>query len=90
MSGVEPGPNGTMILTGFVGHSCAAARGANKSAHNANATLLFIELSLALSSSAQRLLRRRGVDAALITVDALSQACIEPKPLPLQDNRNRT
>jgi hypothetical protein len=46
MSGVEPGPNGTMILTDFAGQSCAAATaGASKSANNAKATLLFIELS---------------------------------------------
>jgi len=34
-----------MTLTDFAGHSCATARGANKNAHNANAMLLFIELS---------------------------------------------
>jgi len=44
MSGVEPGPNGTMIRTVFVGHACAAAvTGANKSADKANAKLLFID-----------------------------------------------
>src|SRR6266545_4162721 len=75
MSGVEPGPNGTMILTGFVGHCCAAATaGANKSANNAKATLLFIELS----RSARVIIRGAylcvRVRAAIITGDAPSQA----------------
>jgi len=61
MSGVEPGPNGTIILTDFAGHSCAAARGACKSAHNANAMLLFIELSRSVIV-AQPMPRARGVD----------------------------
>src|SRR4051794_11023512 len=43
MSGVEPGPNGTTILTLFVGHSCAAAAaGINSAAANAMARVLFI------------------------------------------------
>jgi len=58
MSGVEPGPNGTMTLTDFAGHSCATARGANKNAHNANAMLLFIELSRFVMV-AQRISRAR-------------------------------
>ena len=38
MSGVEPGPNGTTILTVLVGHSCAAAAaGMNSAAANATA-----------------------------------------------------
>jgi hypothetical protein len=46
MSGVEPGPNGTMILTVFVGQSCAAAgTQANNSPDKAKATRLFIEFS---------------------------------------------
>jgi hypothetical protein len=46
MSGVEPGPNGTMILTVFVGQSCAAAgTTANNSPDSAKAKRLFIEFS---------------------------------------------
>jgi len=74
MSGVEPGPNGTMTLTDFAGHSCATARGANKNAHNANPMLLFIELSRHGRAAD---LARKGVAAALITVDAPSQAWID-------------
>jgi hypothetical protein len=48
MSGVEPGPNGTMILTVFVGQSCAAAgTAANNSPDSAKAKRLFIEFSRA-------------------------------------------
>src|SRR5437660_8434612 len=76
MSGVEPGPNGTMILTAFVGQSCAAAAaGASKSADNAKATLLFIELSLALLHVIIRATYPCvRVGAAIITGDAPSQA----------------
>src|SRR6185437_10057311 len=46
MSGVEPGPNGTMMRTVFVGHSCATAvAAASNSADKANAKLLFIDPS---------------------------------------------
>jgi hypothetical protein len=46
MSGVEPGPNGTMILTVFVGQSCAAAgTHANSSPDKAKTKRLFIEFS---------------------------------------------
>jgi hypothetical protein len=57
MSGVEPGPKGTMSLTVFVGQSCAeATAGESKSADNTKATLLFIAFSRSVcfvSSSAR-------------------------------------
>src|SRR5215471_5168545 len=62
MSGVEPGPNGTMIRTVFVGHACAAAvTGANKSADNSNAKLFFIRLSLLTMRSSARCRRSHGL-----------------------------
>src|SRR4029450_1565397 len=75
MSGVEPGPNGTMILTAFVGHSWAAATaGANNSANNAKATLLFIELFRSASCHLRAAYLCVRVGAAIITGDAPSQA----------------
>jgi hypothetical protein len=65
MSGVEPGPNGTMTRTVFVGQSCAAAvTGANNSAENANAKLLFISLSLLAMRSSARSRRSRCLSGA--------------------------
>src|SRR5262245_17645009 len=46
MSGVDPGPNGTTILTVFVGQSCAAAgASAHSDPANAIARLVFIRFS---------------------------------------------
>ena len=53
MSGVEPGPNGTMILTVLVGQSCAAAGvSASSDPANAIAGVLFIRHALAPASLA--------------------------------------
>src|SRR5258705_1483038 len=65
MSGVEPGPNGTTILTVLVGHSCAAAGGsASHSPSRASVSLRIPESLLAIaprrpSPSAKAVCRRR-------------------------------
>src|SRR5262249_16404901 len=57
MSGVEPGPKGTISLTVFVGQSCAEATvGESKRGDNTKAMLLFIVFSRSVcfvSSSAR-------------------------------------
>jgi len=45
MSGVDPGPNGTTILTVFAGQSCAAA-GASASSDAATAIVRFVFIRL--------------------------------------------
>src|SRR5262245_22221763 len=64
-SGVEPGPNGTTILTVFVGQSCAAtgARPSHRPS-NAKAKLLFIEAVSSFSVS--------PADDPVITGDSIS------------------
>jgi hypothetical protein len=43
MSGVEPAPNGTTILTGLVGQSCAAAGNVSKTPRSAKQRRRFIQ-----------------------------------------------
>jgi len=70
MSGVEPGPNGTMIRTVLAGQSCAAAGAtASNIVEKARAKVLFIKLaflSMRSSSCADPVIARRaGVEAAV-------------------------
>src|SRR5262249_19715090 len=71
MSGVEPGPNGTMIRTVLAGQSCAAAGAtASNIVEKARAKVLFIKLaflSMRSSSCADPVIARRaGVEAAVL------------------------
>src|SRR4249919_2769509 len=47
ISGVDPGPNGTMIRTVFVGQSCASADSAGRSRKSENTIRLSMEVSRA-------------------------------------------
>jgi hypothetical protein len=93
MSGVEPGPNGTMTRTVFVGQSCAAAvTGANNSAENANAKLFFISLSLLTmrssrsASSLALLVFLRGGDCMISVITGEAIASMD---LPRSQSRSR-
>jgi hypothetical protein len=72
-SGVEPGPNGTTILTVFVGQSCAAAgTSASSDPANAIARLVFIQpLAFVAATFASLPRPAGGANAPPITSDRI-------------------